>query len=206
MPRITDAQRQANRETVLTAARRCFSRNGFHQTSMPDIAAEAGMSTGAPYRYIAGKHELVAEIAHLAFMSLFGPVIELATETASTAGIGDIVGYAVTALPASDADGHPASEELLRCAVDAWGEALRDEDLRAHALEAFNRVSSAIEIALERGQDVGTVSADLDVASGARIVVALVHGFIVQRTLFGLTDVDQFVRDVRGALGAPHRA
>ncbi|WP_106968974.1 helix-turn-helix domain-containing protein [Streptomyces sp. PRh5] len=33
---------------IVAAARRRFSRDGFHQSSMPDIAAEAGVSAGAP--------------------------------------------------------------------------------------------------------------------------------------------------------------
>ncbi|MFJ9341987.1 helix-turn-helix domain-containing protein [Streptomyces sp. NPDC101733] len=48
VPRITDERRAANRAQIVAAARRCFSRDGFHQTSMPDIAAEAGVSAGPP--------------------------------------------------------------------------------------------------------------------------------------------------------------
>ena len=63
MPRITPERREAKRAEIVAAARRCFSRDGFHQTSMPDIAAEAGVSAGAPYRYFASKEEIILAIA-----------------------------------------------------------------------------------------------------------------------------------------------
>lgn len=197
MPRITDSKRAANRATVVSAARRCFARKGFHQTSMPDIAAEAGMSTGAPYRYIASKQELVVEIARTAFESVFEPALEMAAESGPAVGIGDLVARAAAAHRAPDGGDSAESDELLRCAVDAWGELLRNEDLRAAAMTGVNRTLNAIAEILRRGQEAGSVPSELDAASTARIVLALVHGFMLQRAAFGLTDVDQFVRDVR---------
>ena len=45
-------QRQADRrDEILSAAQRCFVRSGFHQASMQEICAEAGMSAGNLYRY-----------------------------------------------------------------------------------------------------------------------------------------------------------
>jgi TetR/AcrR family transcriptional repressor of uid operon len=40
------------RSEILAAAQTCFARCGFHQTSMQEICAEAGMSPGNLYRYI----------------------------------------------------------------------------------------------------------------------------------------------------------
>jgi TetR/AcrR family transcriptional repressor of uid operon len=58
------AQRQTDRRVeILDAAQRCFARNGFHQTSMQQISAEAGMSPGNLYRYFASKEALIAGIA-----------------------------------------------------------------------------------------------------------------------------------------------
>jgi AcrR family transcriptional regulator len=51
------------REEILTAAQACFSRAGFHQTSMQAICAEAGMSPGNLYRYFPSKEAIIAGIA-----------------------------------------------------------------------------------------------------------------------------------------------
>ena len=58
------AQRQSDRRAeILAAAQRCFVRAGFHQTSMQEICAEAGMSAGNLYRYFPSKEALISGIA-----------------------------------------------------------------------------------------------------------------------------------------------
>jgi TetR/AcrR family transcriptional regulator, repressor for uid operon len=58
------AQRQSDRRAeILEAAQRCFVRSGFHQTSMQEICAAAGMSAGNLYRYFPSKEAIIAGIA-----------------------------------------------------------------------------------------------------------------------------------------------
>jgi TetR/AcrR family transcriptional repressor of uid operon len=58
------SQRQSDRRAeILAAAQRCFVRSGFHQASMQEICAEAGMSAGNLYRYFPSKEALIAGIA-----------------------------------------------------------------------------------------------------------------------------------------------
>jgi len=212
MPRISEARREAKRAEIVAAARRCFSRDGFHQTSMPDIAAEAGVSTGAPYRYFPGKEELILEIAGDAFRLVLGPLEALVDDDRSLS-VADLVVASLGPTSAGaplDAAGHEVPvEELLRCAVQAWGELLRHDDLRRRAVEGFDAVRARVADALRRGQQAGTVSAGLDPDRAARVVMALLHGFILQRVAFGLEDLDAFARDLRtlvadaGVLPAP---
>ncbi|HEX5176499.1 MAG TPA: TetR/AcrR family transcriptional regulator [Chthoniobacteraceae bacterium] len=55
---ILDRQQQ-----ILEAAMLCFAKRGFHQTSMHDISAEAGISVGLIYRYFKNKEEVIAALA-----------------------------------------------------------------------------------------------------------------------------------------------
>ncbi len=50
------------RRRVLDAAATCFSRNGFHGTSMHEICAQAGMSPGGLYRYFPSKEAIIIAI------------------------------------------------------------------------------------------------------------------------------------------------
>ena len=43
MPKVSQQHRDARREQIMAAARRCFLRDGFHATSMQDLFAEAGL-------------------------------------------------------------------------------------------------------------------------------------------------------------------
>ena len=51
------------RSQILEAALVCFAKRGFHQTSMHDISAEAGISVGLIYRYFENKEAVISAMA-----------------------------------------------------------------------------------------------------------------------------------------------
>ena len=51
------------RAQILEAAIVCFAKRGFHQTSMHDVSAEAGISVGLIYRYFANKEAVISAMA-----------------------------------------------------------------------------------------------------------------------------------------------
>src|SRR3979411_177608 len=51
------------RAQILEAAMVCFAKRGFHQASMHDISAEAGISVGLIYRYFANKEAVISSMA-----------------------------------------------------------------------------------------------------------------------------------------------
>lgn len=200
MPRLTPAHRDARRAAIVAAARRCFSRDGFHQTSMPDIAAEAGVSTGAPYRYFSSKDELIIEIAHDAFEILFEPARQ-SLDREKAVSVADLVAASIEPVAHPDpldAAGNPIPiQELLRCGVQAWGELLRNPTLHRSAVTGLDDVRTKMAHELEAGQRAGYISPRIDVNRAPRVIIALLHGFILQRVAFGLDDVTGFTEDVR---------
>src|SRR5580765_2141683 len=61
--RRPNVQLQSDRRAeILAAAERCFARSGFHQASMQEICADAGMSPGNLYRYFPSKEAIIAGI------------------------------------------------------------------------------------------------------------------------------------------------
>src|SRR5271156_1049258 len=63
MARFTDAQKETRRQQILDAALRCFSRDGFHNTTTADIVRESGVSQGTLYLYFATKDDIVVALA-----------------------------------------------------------------------------------------------------------------------------------------------
>jgi TetR/AcrR family transcriptional repressor of uid operon len=59
MPKVLPEYLEQRRQHILDAAAACFTREGFHRTSMADICAEADMSPGAVYRYFRSKEEII---------------------------------------------------------------------------------------------------------------------------------------------------
>src|SRR5437588_657672 len=51
------------REQIMQAAVVCFAKRGFHQASMHDISAEAGISVGLIYRYFENKEAVISAMA-----------------------------------------------------------------------------------------------------------------------------------------------
>jgi len=59
--RETD-KKALKRESIMQAALKLFATNGFHKTTIPDIAAKLGMSVGNLYNYFSSKDVLAKEI------------------------------------------------------------------------------------------------------------------------------------------------
>lgn len=55
---VFQAQRQ---QQIISAAKNCFSRSGFHGASMADISHESGLGAGQIYRYFSSKELIVSE-------------------------------------------------------------------------------------------------------------------------------------------------
>lgn len=187
MPRISDTRRAANRAAIVDAARRCFARHGFHQTSMPELVAEAGISAGAFYRYFSGKDELIREITREAFAGL-GATVVGRLERLDAPSVADLVGVLTSTFTAGSivvGDREIDLDEQGRMALQAWAEIARNEELQGEARRGLERFTGAIADALARGQRAGRVPPGLDPRDGARFVQALLPGMILQRAVFG---------------------
>ncbi|GAB1814079.1 TetR/AcrR family transcriptional regulator [Mycobacterium sp. MUNTM1] len=78
---VRAARAGSRRRQVLDAAVKVMGRNGFHQMSMQDLAAEAKVSVGLIYKYFGSKeHLLLATIVRIqdAFRDQLAPVIAAA--------------------------------------------------------------------------------------------------------------------------------
>jgi AcrR family transcriptional regulator len=68
MPRATGKKKtgllakQERRQQILTAARNVFSRRGYHQATIDDIVAEAGVARGTFYLYFEDKRAVFADL------------------------------------------------------------------------------------------------------------------------------------------------
>jgi AcrR family transcriptional regulator len=55
---VSDADKSQRREEIMRAAKKVFARKGFHETTIADIAKEAGLAYGSVYWYFDSKDEL----------------------------------------------------------------------------------------------------------------------------------------------------
>ncbi len=202
VPKVSDNYAAARRDQILAAAAVRFAREGFHRASMQDVIDEAGLSPGAVYRYFRSKDEIIAAIA-LRSMGMIEATVRESLETHRP--LTEVVAELPRAFSTLD-----HAEESMRLAVQAWGESLRNPALAATMQSALNQVREALQQRITQGQIDGEVDPAVNPDHAARILLALVQGFLLQHTWEPTLDADDYGRaasDVlRGHLNKRHWA
>lgn len=197
MPKVSDAHREARREEILAAAQRVLSERGYRRTSMADVIAEAGLSTGAIYGHFAGKQELFLAVAR-SVLARRRDELEAAIRQSPPPSPGEALGVLVRGLLASGVD--------ARVLVQVWGEATTEPDVRTMVNVQVPVIRGAFEDAVRAWwaarPDRPPEDADAAVARLVPVMVGLVQGFLVQHTVFDDFDGDAYLAAVREVL--PH--
>lgn len=193
MVRVTQAHLDARRRQILDAAKRCFARNGFHATSMQDIFNEADLSAGAVYRYFNGKDEIIGAIA----AETLAAVREL---FARSDAVPASLGKALELMFISEqrlAD----TEQIGTLAIQAWTEALRNRSVSKQLVASLNAKRNDFADIVRIYQARGAVACDVSPESVAIVLVALMHGFLVQYAIAGDVNAQMFATGTRALLG-----
>lgn len=207
MPRLSDKTREQRRQHILTSAWLCFSRDGFHATSIDDVIAATGMSSSAVYRYFRSKDEIIrasAEIGVARVRDIFVALLERdpCPTPAETLGLLVAELHARTDNPEYD---------MTRLALQTWAEALRDPVLHEHARTRYRDTLDHIAQLAACWRDAHHIAPDADTEAVAVTVFSLMHGLIVMHHLVDDVPADALLRGV-SLLGtatdssSPHRA
>jgi len=184
MPKVTHEYRDARRDQILSAARRCFLRDGFHATSMQDLFAEAGLSSGAVYRYFASKDDVITAIAEENMHEVVAMIHDVA---ASQPGrpVGTVLADAFKILQAKD-----AQDGLAGLALLAWSEALRNPVLASRFAGLFAQMGADLTEVVRNHQGAGNLATQLPAESLAAVLISIVPGYILQLAMLGPAAVD----------------
>ena len=179
MPKVSQEYRDARRAQILGAAKRCFVRNGFHETSMQDLLAEAGLSAGAVYRYFASKDEMILAIAEENVREVIGLLRSLAGRP-DGADLGETLASVLELIRTKNDD-----DALGPIAVLVWAEAVRNPVIAERFQSLLGQLRADLVDAVTRYQRDGNLLAGNDPDGLAALVLAIVPGFILQLTLYG---------------------
>lgn len=195
MARVSQEHLDARRRQIIDGARRCFTSNGFHATSMQDVLKEAGLSAGAVYRYFRSKEEIVAAVA--------AEALESVRESYATVAAADppptpdeVFGAVLSQLRL--ALGAPADQRALpQLLVQVWGETLRNPGLARVLADGYEALRGEWVGLVEEYQARGWVDPAADAEHVARTLIGTVQGYFVQQALFGGMDPDGFQEGLR---------
>jgi AcrR family transcriptional regulator len=196
--RRANAQLQSDRRAeILDAAERCFARSGFHQASMQDICAEAGMSPGNLYRYFPSKEALIAGISERNRADAVGNFARVG----QAADFFDALAQLARQYMVERSDA-----EVGLCA-EIMAESRRNPEIARIYEGVENDIKARIAAMLREAIARGEVRADLDVDSAALALMVLADGMSWRRAVEPGFDAERMLpiilQMVHGVL-APH--
>ena len=175
--KTTDARHirgERTRQALLNAAFEEIHLNGYRAASLNDILKVAGCTKGSLYHHFPDKHALgLAAIAdNINRFIEANWVAPLETADNPIDCIKQIVERHIT--------GEIYSDVRLGCPVQNLSQEMSglDEDFRAYLQSVQDRWRTALSDALARGQNNGTVKADLNTVAVATMIIATHQGTI----------------------------
>jgi AcrR family transcriptional regulator len=179
VPRLSEKTRADRRQHILTSAWKCFSRNGFHATSIDDVIAETGMSSSAVYRYFRSKDEIIdatTEEGLTRVREIFVAILDRDPCPSPAETVVLLTGELDSRTAHADYD-------MTRIALQAWAEALRNPRLLDRARTIYTDALGHIDELARRWRTEGHLPPDADTRAAAATLFSLMHGLIVMHHL-----------------------
>jgi AcrR family transcriptional regulator len=175
MPKLSDTTRARRRQHILTSAWRCFSREGFHATSMDDVIAATGMSSSAVYRYFRSKEQIIRASAEIGVANVRQIYVAL-LDRDPCPDPAETLTFLVEEL-------HRRTDnpdyDMTRLALQTWAEALRDPVLHHRVRQLYvDALEHAAELA-QRWCDYGYLPPDADTKAVAATLFSIMEGLVM---------------------------
>jgi AcrR family transcriptional regulator len=174
MPKVSQEYLNERRGEILEAAIVCFSREGFHRTTMADIVAESEMSPGAIYNYFESKEEIIEAIAEerreveqalIVEATQAGTVVE-ALRRLRDAFFGDLK--------------TPKERLRRRLSIQLWAEAQRNPRILRLVRGSFEGPLAMLSGIISGAQRRGEISGKVDAEATARFLIGAFYGLVLQ--------------------------
>jgi AcrR family transcriptional regulator len=195
MPKVSDEHRERRRHQILDAAVACFDRCGLHAATTDDIVAEAGLSTGAIYRYFKSKDAIIEAIAaerHARERSLLADALAGDDPRASLRSF--LERY-------FDWLADPDEQRRRRVNVYVWAEALHNPRLAGVVASGLAPIDESVR-AVRAAVGSGALPPTVDAEPFVRCVLALLQGFVLQRSWDPTVDLERYRATALAAVDA----
>ena len=179
MPKLKPQEVEQRRREIIEAARVCFLRNGFHQTTTDEICREGAITPGGLYHYFGSKEEIISAViedaAHTTVQDL------RATAEAS----GD-VRTAVQALASLFFQWirDPQLDNVTRLDMEIWAETLRNEKLAEITRGGRSLRQQWLESLIRGAIQEGVYTKEVDPRGLANLIMCIFDGLRLGRLLW----------------------
>jgi AcrR family transcriptional regulator len=161
--------REVRRKEILNAAMRCYSKKGYHATTMDDITRESGLTKGGIYWHFKSKWEIFIEMlrehkkVHLALWDRIDR-IGVKRDALIEGGLLFLKEYI-------------DNEWLFNVNKELAIEATRNVEVREELVSMYDEIKGNIRRQFLKGYEQG-LTRELDLESTAIILVAVVEGIL----------------------------
>jgi AcrR family transcriptional regulator len=180
MPKLKPQELETRRQEIITAARACFLRNGFHQTTTDQICHEANITPGGLYHYFGSKDELIAAVIdHSAEL-----VVETLRESIEEANSAESA-FRQTAMFFMQTWQDPEIDNITRLELEIWAESAKNPKLAEKSRRAWAMRMQVMEALIRRGLGEGVYDPEVaDPRGMASLMLAQLAGLRIGHLLW----------------------
>lgn len=169
-PRMPPEYLEFRRKQIVQAAWELFAQKGYRETTMRDLAAKLGVSTGVLYTYFKGKGEILEALEARSFGRNSALYDRLSQEKSVRRAIATILGeYAVNWES-------PEWRVASRANINLTVESLRHEELRSSVASLYRSSTGRLTDLIKRGVEAGEFAEDIDPVVYSHFLSALFLG------------------------------
>ena len=180
MPKLKPQELEARRREIIEAARRCFLRNGFHQTTTDQICKEASITPGGLYHYFRGKEEIISAVIEY---STEETVSRLRAAAEAPGDIGSAFKELAQFLFETMRD--PDLDNVVRLDLEVWMEGLKNEKLGQISRESWGMRRQVLENFIRRGIDEGLYEPGvMDEKGFSSLLIAILIGLRIGKLVW----------------------
>jgi TetR/AcrR family transcriptional regulator, transcriptional repressor of aconitase len=188
MPKVSQSYLDARRSQILEAAIVCFSREGFHRTTMQDIVKQSRLSPGAIYNYFESKEEIIEAIANARHAKERVLVSEARKEP-------DVASVLKRIRDAFFGELRNPKERLRRrVGIQLWAEAQRNPGILKIVRRGVNGPHKLLRAIISDGQSRKEISDEVDPDATARFMIAAFQGFVLQMEWDNQIKVEPYIQ------------
>lgn len=179
MPKLKPEEVEHRRQEIIEAARTCFLRSGFHQTTTDEICHEAAITPGGLYHYFASKDEIISAVIEDSARS----TVDRLRSTAEASGD---VRSAVQALASEffERARDPQAEKTAQLDLEIWSESLRNEKLAQITRGSRALRRQWLESLIRQAKSEGPYTEQVDPKGFADLIMAIFDGLRLGRLLW----------------------
>ncbi len=166
---------EARQRQILEAAAACFGRRGFHQATMQDICAEVGMSPGSVYRYFRSKEELIAALVEADRAKHIARIEAVRNQPDVFAALQALADQTLDSL-------NDPQTSLLHAEIGA--EMHRNPNVKELVRNTNAAILDSLAETLRQAQERGAIDPGLEPRATAELLVAVVDGLSMRKSLY----------------------